>query len=146
MVFLQIIPYDKFNKGDNSFEDNTSQYDHLSSHITVSSILYCDQHIIVSNKILCPHLLKGSFVHLSNVKVLWSYHATLSNHLSLDPQIAFNLCFRWHGRTELSPLHPELVKDWIDLGAKWIGGCCQIFPPDIAALVKVVKTYVKEKD
>ena len=55
---------------DTRFEDNTSQNDHLSRYITVSSILlcpalYCVQHIIVSSKILCPHLHKLSFVHLS---------------------------------------------------------------------------------
>ena len=50
---------------DTSFEDNMSHNDILSSHITVSSsILFpthcCVQHIIVSNKILRPHLPKGS--------------------------------------------------------------------------------------
>ena len=49
-----------------TFEDNMSQNNLLSSHITVSSILlcpthYCVQHIIVSNKILCPHLPKRVF-------------------------------------------------------------------------------------
>ena len=69
-----------------TFEDNMSQNNLLSSHITVSSILlcpalYCVQHIIVSNNILCPHLPKVSFVHLSHFNVLRSYHAALAKHL-----------------------------------------------------------------
>ena len=78
-----MISYEKINKL-TPFEDNMSQNDLLSSHITVSSIFLCVQHftvsssilcpthysvqhIIVSNKILCPHLPKGSFVsfHIS---------------------------------------------------------------------------------
>jgi S-methylmethionine-dependent homocysteine/selenocysteine methylase len=39
-----------------------------------------------------------------------------------------------------------MIKEWIDLGARWIGGCCQIFPPDIAEMVKVIKSYRKEND
>ena len=37
-----MIPYEKFNKSDTSFEDNTSQNNHLSSHIT-----YCVKHYIL---------------------------------------------------------------------------------------------------
>ena len=56
-------------------------------HRVVSSTLlcpahYCVQHIIVSNKILCPHLPKDSFVHLSHVNMLRSYPAALAKHLS----------------------------------------------------------------
>ena len=47
---------------------NGSQNDHLSSHI------------IVSSKILCIHLPKVSFVHLSLVNLLWLYHAALAKY------------------------------------------------------------------
>ena len=64
-----------------------SQNDLLSSHISMSSSIlcpthYCVQHIIVSNKMLCPNLPKGSFVHISHVNMLWQYHAALAKHLS----------------------------------------------------------------
>ena len=72
MGFFPNVPYEKFNNSDTSFEDNTSQSDNWSSHI-----IYCVQHIILSNIILCPHLPKGSFVHLSHVDMLLSYHAGL---------------------------------------------------------------------
>ena len=54
-----MLLYEKFNNSDKSFEDNKSQNDHLSSHITVSSILlcpvlYCVQHYTVSSTLMCP--------------------------------------------------------------------------------------------
>ena len=45
------------------------------------SALCCLQNIIVTTKILCQHLPKGLFVHLSHVNVLRSYDA-LAKHLS----------------------------------------------------------------
>ena len=47
-----------FNNSETSFEHNTVQIDHLSSHITGSSILlyptlYCVHHYIVSSTLLC---------------------------------------------------------------------------------------------
>ena len=65
-----MIPYEKFNNSEFMFEDNISENDHLSSHITVSSTL------------LCQHLPKDSFVHHSHVNVLQSYHASLVKCLS----------------------------------------------------------------
>ena len=72
MRFSPNDPYDKFNNSDTIFEDNMSRNGHLSSHITVSSILlcpglYCVRHIIVSSKILCPYLPK---VHLFTFHML----------------------------------------------------------------------------
>ena len=75
------VTYENFNKSDTSFEDNTGQNYHLSSHITVSSTsmclaYYCGQQNSVFK------ITISSFVHLSHVNVLWSDHAS--------PQFMFN--------------------------------------------------------
>lgn len=49
----------------------------------------------------------------------------------------------WYGRQESSPLTHDMITEWIDLGASWIGGCCQIFSTDIADIVKTAKCYIK---
>ena len=50
------------NKNNTSFEDNAGQNGHLSYYGVFSTLLcpelYCVQHIIVTSKILCPHLHK----------------------------------------------------------------------------------------
>ena len=43
-----MIPYEKFYKTSTSFEENMSQNDILSSHITVSSTILCPAYYIVS--------------------------------------------------------------------------------------------------
>ena len=60
-----MIPYE-FNKSYTCFEDNMSQNDHLSSHITVSSITPCPAHYCVQQKTVSMLL----------------YHAALAKHLS----------------------------------------------------------------
>ena len=41
----------------------------------------------------------------------------------------------WAGGTAYDP---ALAPEWIDAGARWIGGCCQVGPDDIAALADVL--------
>ncbi|KAL5004388.1 hypothetical protein ScPMuIL_017844 [Solemya velum] len=50
----------------------------------------------------------------------------------------------WYGRAS-APLLSSYVKEWIDLGAKWIGGCCRITPSDIADLRKVISDLQEER-
>lgn len=86
--------------------------------------------------------------------VLISPLLTSIQHLQLDKPILikpnsgenWSVEEGWYGRQESSPLVQTMIKEWIDLGARWIGGCCQIFPPDIAEMVKVIKSYRKEND
>ncbi|MDQ0381915.1 homocysteine S-methyltransferase [Amycolatopsis thermophila] len=42
---------------------------------------------------------------------------------------------RWAGSSRFAP---ALVRDWLDAGASWVGGCCRVGPGDIAALAAVV--------
>ena len=92
-----------------------SQNDLLSSHITESSILpvsssilcpthYIVQHMIVCNKILCPHLPKGSFLHLSHVNILRSYHAALAK----KPKFQFIMSIITYHICELCLLLPVI--------------------------------------
>lgn len=39
----------------------------------------------------------------------------------------------WHGSPDAKPLH-EYVQEWIQNGANWIGGCCNIGPEDIVKI------------
>ena len=91
-VFSWMIPYEKINKL-TPFEDNMSQNDLLSSHITVSGILLCPALFSVSNTLLCPahncvqqntvSTLTQKFIcSLSLVNVLRLYHAALVKHMS----------------------------------------------------------------
>ena len=84
-------------------------------HFTVSSTLlcpthYCVQHIIVSNKILCPHLPKGSFVHISHFNMLRSYHAALAKHLSY---IIVSVVFRLALRIDMSFSEPSVFTTFL---------------------------------
>ena len=40
----------------------------------------------------------------------------------------------------------ETVKQWVDLGARFIGGCCGIGPEDIAHLVNLVSNFPENKE
>ena len=40
----------------------------------------------------------------------------------------------------------ETVKRWVDLGARFIGGCCGIGPEDIAHLVNLVSNFPENKE
>ena len=65
-----------------NFEDDMSkkftiiQSYHRFQDFTVSYTLLCPAHNCVQ-KIMCPHLPKRSFVHLSHVDMMRSYHARL---------------------------------------------------------------------
>ncbi|XP_014667745.1 PREDICTED: homocysteine S-methyltransferase-like [Priapulus caudatus] len=43
----------------------------------------------------------------------------------------------WSGRGSCIPLD-HYVEDWVNLGARWIGGCCRVTPCDITAIRQVV--------
>ncbi|XP_050410368.2 homocysteine S-methyltransferase YbgG isoform X1 [Patella vulgata] len=45
----------------------------------------------------------------------------------------------WAGRDKEEYLLSENVDEWIKLGARWIGGCCRLFPPDIAHLRRTLE-------
>ena len=80
---------------------NLTKWSHLlSNHFTLSIILlcrtlYCVQRYTVSNTLLCPayycvqqntcpHLPKGSFVHLLHINKLRSYYTGLANQQSFS--------------------------------------------------------------
>ena len=71
MGFLQMIPYERFNKSDTSFEDKMSHDDNLSFH---------------SSKTLYPHLFKGSFVH--SIGLILSVQITAGGLLLLQCKFA----------------------------------------------------------
>ncbi|XP_041358055.1 homocysteine S-methyltransferase YbgG-like [Gigantopelta aegis] len=45
----------------------------------------------------------------------------------------------WCGRPADFDLTPK-VAEWIQLGARWIGGCCRIYPSDIAKIKEFLST------
>ena len=96
-------------------------------HYTVSNTLLCLAHF-VSNKILCPHLAKGLFVHLSHVNVLMSYHAALAKQLSCIKVVRVKkmwFCSRW----EICIFHPNLMGFFALVSSQWVLSvvCQQVF-------------------
>nr|XP_022918716.1 uncharacterized protein LOC111427705 [Onthophagus taurus] len=50
----------------------------------------------------------------------------------------------WFGRENcLKPA--DYVSKWLDLGVKWIGGCCRVYDSDISAIRVEVEKYSKKK-
>ena len=47
------------------------------------------------------------------------------------------LC-RWYGKEDCKRLC-EYAEEWVQCGAKWLGGCCRIYPQDIHDLKGAVK-------
>lgn len=43
---------------------------------------------------------------------------------------------RWTGARGL---HPERVREWIDAGARLVGGCCRVGPDEIAAIAAIAR-------
>ncbi|XP_064615625.1 homocysteine S-methyltransferase-like [Liolophura sinensis] len=41
----------------------------------------------------------------------------------------------WYGKEKCAEVQ-TFVPDWLSLGATWIGGCCQVYPADIAQIRK----------
>jgi homocysteine S-methyltransferase len=41
----------------------------------------------------------------------------------------------WSGRDHFDP---ALARTWVDAGAQYVGGCCRVGPPDIAAITRAV--------
>ncbi|PAA53188.1 hypothetical protein BOX15_Mlig004521g1 [Macrostomum lignano] len=39
------------------------------------------------------------------------------------------------------PITEELVSDWLQLGVRWIGGCCRVGPAEIARLTRTVRRF-----
>lgn len=46
----------------------------------------------------------------------------------------------WSGKEDCVPLE-SYVPEWIELGAKFIGGCCRTYARDIARIRKKVDSY-----
>ena len=44
---------------------------------------------------------------------------------------------RWTGSGRFDP---DLVQDWVDAGARLVGGCCRVTPDDIRALSETLRT------
>ncbi|XP_053311287.1 uncharacterized protein LOC128473213 [Spea bombifrons] len=44
----------------------------------------------------------------------------------------------WQNHNERKPLSADAL-EWVQLGAKWIGGCCRTTPSDIASLQQVLR-------
>lgn len=38
--------------------------------------------------------------------------------------------FRWLGKDKCNPLH-SYVQTWVELGVKYVGGCCRTYAEDI---------------
>ena len=41
---------------------------------------------------------------------------------------------RWEGRPAGAAVDPAAAREWVALGARWVGGCCRVGSGDIAAL------------
>lgn len=41
---------------------------------------------------------------------------------------------RWEGRPAGAAVDPAAARRWVELGARWVGGCCRVGSADIAAL------------
>ncbi|KAL5004383.1 hypothetical protein ScPMuIL_017839 [Solemya velum] len=50
----------------------------------------------------------------------------------------------WHGRASALS-RKDYAREWVDLGARWLGGCCRVTPSDIADLKHVVTDLQKAK-
>lgn len=56
--------------------------------------------------------------------------------------------FGWEGEIEWQPKDATFVRDltsyvleWIDTGARWIGGCCLTKPKDIARVREIIDRF-----
>ncbi|CAH1245171.1 MTR [Branchiostoma lanceolatum] len=48
----------------------------------------------------------------------------------------------WHGKADCRPLS-SYIPEWLDLGARWIGGCCRTRPDDIKDIRSSIEQWKK---
>ena len=58
----------------------------------------------------------------------------------IDNVISFD--FSWSGKDECLPL-VDYVPEWLQHGARWVGGCCRTTADDIAKLRTVINSHVQ---
>lgn len=51
---------------------------------------------------------------------------------------------RWVGKEQCKPIE-SYVKQWLDMGITWIGGCCRVFPEDITRIRDEVNKIENDK-
>ncbi|KAJ6646407.1 Homocysteine S-methyltransferase 3 [Pseudolycoriella hygida] len=80
---------------------------------------------------------------------------SLNGNLTLDKRIplvaypnsgeVYNVENGWSGKEDCKPIE-SYVPEWIELGAKFVGGCCRTYARDISRIKTAVKTFCCEDE
>ncbi|XP_059173006.1 homocysteine S-methyltransferase YbgG-like isoform X2 [Physella acuta] len=54
--------------------------------------------------------------------------------------------FKHDGRSKSKDNISDYAEEWLEAGARWIGGCCHIYPSDIALLKKTIETTFNSQE